>query len=144
MTMKRAAFLLAASAAAACQSPSGSEEIRVSGTLEYHGSPVTVEVPAQVVAGSDFQVALRTWGGGCTRAGEVEVRGSARTLELEPFDYMVRGPDIACPDLLGSFDHVATLRFASPGAAVVRIVGRREPGGDRITVERPVEVLPAP
>jgi hypothetical protein len=43
-----------------------------------------IEVPSVVLRGVDFEVAVRTFGGGCTAQGDTEVSIAGRTAEIRP------------------------------------------------------------
>jgi len=85
-----------------------------------------------------FDVAVRTYGGGCVDQGDTEVTISGADAEVRPFDiFVTRAPDnYVCTDILKLFTHRATLRFTQAGPATVRIRGRNEPGGEIIIIER--------
>ncbi len=148
MSIRRlpAAGALAVVLAACTASPSGQEpEERNVGIIRLYRTdpPSALVVPDAVRAGEDFQIAATTLGGGCERAGETEVSVQGSVATVTPYDYTQRAVD--CPDLLRHLPHTATLRFASPGPAVVRLQGRRvgpdTPGGGvPVTIEKQVVV----
>ncbi len=122
------ALLLATAALAACAgaNPFGRDEERRPGVLLLYSTRPErpLAAPDTVQAGVDFQVTATTLGGGCERQGETEteVRGSVATVK--PYDYTDVGAE-ACTDILKFFPHTATLRFATPGEALLRVQGRR-------------------
>lgn len=121
-----AAAALAAALAACTGSPSAEDpEERRLGILRLYQTdpPGALLAPDTVRAGTDFQVTATTLGGGCERAGETEAQVSGGVATITPFDYTEIGVD--CPDILRHLPHTATLRFAAPGEAVVRVQGRR-------------------
>ena len=132
--------------ATSCRSLSGPEirEDRRTGVIDYYGSPVTVSVPEAATVGAAFQVSVRTYGGGCTRQGDTQVRVEGALVEVEAFDYESSGQNLACPDILRQFTHTAGIRLFTPGTTTVRIIGIRQPDGSRITVERTVQVSRVP
>lgn len=136
----RRTSLAALALAAACSSTGANREVRELGSIDYYETAVEVTVPATVHAGAPFTVRVVTWGGGCTRAGDTEATVSGAVADVSPYDLRIDGPGVACPDILRSLTHEATLRFDAPGTATVRVHGRREPSGDRLTVTRTVTV----
>lgn len=121
------AALLGAAALAACAgSPfEPGEERRVGIVMLYRTEPERpLAAPDTVRAGADFQVTVTTLGGGCERKGETEseVRGAVATVT--PYDYTDAAAQV-CTDILKLFPHTATLRFAAPGEALLRVHGRR-------------------
>ena len=121
-----AAAALAAALAACTGSPVGDDpgERRVGILRLYRTDPPSALVaPDTVRAGVDFQVGATTLGGGCERAGETEVQVSGGVAVVTPYDYTARAG--ACHDILLYLPHAATLRFSTPGEAVVRVRGRR-------------------
>jgi hypothetical protein len=147
MPMTRVAHnlrVLAAIALAGCTIITGNEirRERRLGWIRFHNDPVVVEVPGIVSRGVDFDVTVRTYGGGCVDQGDTEVTLSGAEAEVRPFDiFVVEMPDnYACTDILKRFTHRATLRFTQAGAATVRIRGRAAPDGEVIVVERQVTV----
>jgi hypothetical protein len=140
-----APILLAALVASACDGVVGPGvgEIRRAGVIEHFGDPVSISIPDRVTAGEEFAVQVRTYGGGCVRAGDTQVQTVGTVAVVEPFDLEQRDRDVACPDVLRLIAHTAVLRFPDAGTATVRVAGRRAPNGGRITVERAVQVVPA-
>ncbi len=116
------------------------EQLR--GALEWYGDTAGVELPDTVDVATDFAVTVSTFGGGCTSLGLTEARTEGSVATIEPFDSVVTRlpPGAFCTDVLRTFDHVATIRFSDLGVATLRIVGRREPGGESVTLERTVVV----
>jgi hypothetical protein len=134
-------------AVAACTGLPGAQEPdeRNVGIIRLYQTdpPAALVVPDTVRAGVDFQVAATTLVGGCERAGETEVEVRDRLATVTPYDYTAR--TASCTDILRFLPHAATLRFASPGEAVVRLQGRRvgpdtPRGGVAVTVEKRVVV----
>jgi hypothetical protein len=148
MSIRRlaAAGTLAVVLAGCTASPTGREpDERNLGIIRLYQTdpPGALVVPDTVRAGEDFRVAATTLGGGCERAGETEVAVSGGLATVTPYDYTQR--TASCADILRFLPHEATLRFASPGRAVVRLRGRRvgpdtPREGVSITVEKQVVV----
>ncbi len=100
-----------------------------------------LETPAVVTAGEPATIAVRTYGGGCVRHGEVTlVNVSGMTATIEPYDsVVVEAPDnYACLAILRMFTHNADVTFPQPGDATLRIVGMV--GGAVVTRERQLAV----
>jgi hypothetical protein len=94
-----------------------------------------VEIPKVVSRGVDFEVAVRTFGGGCMGQGDTEVSISGRSAEVRPYDLFPTRlpPNTACTADLRYYLHRATLRFSEAGLAMVRVRGRAHPG-DRVVL----------
>ena len=134
------AVLSAALLACACSLVTGPEEVRVLGEIAGSGAgdPV-IEVPASAERGVPFAVAVRTYGNGCYRAGDTEVRVvGPSAVEVAPYDFTRGG--VACPDILSASTHTVAVRFGLAGPAVVRVRGRRAPGRAELVVAREVLV----
>jgi hypothetical protein len=131
---------------AGCDFLLGDDELpvlaRQRGVVEYYGDSVAVETPASVIRDQPFEVSLRTYGGGCIRQGDTEVRLQGLVATLEPYDsFLVKAPArYACTSDLRLFSHKVLLTFEQSGNATVQVLGRREPGGAVITVTRTVTV----
>ncbi len=148
MSLRRlpAAGALAVVLAACAASPGEQEpEDRRVGILRLYQTepPAALVAPDTVRAGVDFQVSATTLGGGCERAGETEVDVQGGVATMTPYDYTARSA--SCTDILRYLPHTVVLRFATPGEAVVRLLGRRvgpdtPQSGMRITVEKRVVV----
>jgi len=52
----------------------------------------------------------------------------------------ISGDHAACTDVLQSFEHVASLSFATPGTMIVRFRGRRVPGESQIEISHAIVV----
>ena len=135
------ALLLVAACSPATE-PAGDdgEEVRVLGDIAFYsaGDPY-VEVPASAERGVEFPVVVRTYGGGCHRVGDTEVRAvGPAVVEVAPFDLTrLRAP---CTEQLVVLTHTARVRFDAAGRALVRVRGREAPGGGELVVEREVLV----
>ena len=144
--MRRAMFgplpvLLLTLAAAGCDSIVGLDPQREDvGTIEFHNEPIRVDVPDTVRAGESFQVAVLTYGGGCTRKRRTDVSVVGLIARVTPIDSEVRG-DHACAQYLATFAHEATLTFSRAGRARITFNGRRQPGASEISITREVVVL---
>ena len=134
---------------AACEPATGPGpyEERVVGVLAVAGDTAAkaVVVPDSARAGAELRVTVTTVGGGCDRGGEMEVEMRGLVAVLVPYDYTQRERDGTCPSVVQRFPRTATLRFAQPGNALIRVQGRRigpdtPPGGVPIQVEKSVTV----
>jgi hypothetical protein len=122
-----------------CTSITGPGKDREVGILEFYGDPIMVELPGEATAGQAFMVMVRTYGAdGCVSQGEVKTTVDGLRATVTPYDFRSRRS--VCPDILGLFDHVATLRFDEPGTAEITVRGRQMPGGTEITIERTVTI----
>jgi hypothetical protein len=75
--------------------------------------------------GTGFTVQVTTYGNGCYRKGETEVAVSGNVATVTPWDYVDLGAG-ACPDILLTFVHEATVAFPEAGSAsVVKTSGKR-------------------
>lgn len=135
-----AALALTLAACASTPNESPQDGRRVLGVIDHHDDPVRVEAPAEVARGTDFQVAVVTYGGGCVSEGDTQVEVDGLRAVVTPHDIDVSGPGIFCTLELRQFRHTATLRFDRAGTATVVFRGRRVPEGDVVSVERTVRV----
>ena len=111
------------------------------GTVEFYDQPITIEVPEAATVGVPVGVTVGTFGGGCTAQGPTEFAVSGLAATVQPMDSsIVPFPDLACTEELLVFEHRVELRFAEPGVATVRVLGRREPGGGPFEAERTIIV----
>jgi hypothetical protein len=114
------------------------DRVRVLGAIEFHGDPAVVGVPAEAEAGHPFVVTVRTYGDGCVGNGTTELDVADGWVVIRPYDY--HRQRVSCPDILGHFDHTATVRFDTPGTFEVVIEGRSLPSDEVIRVTREVQV----
>lgn len=126
--------------AAACSESTGPEDAARLGTVWFYDEPVVVEVPDTARAASPFEVRVRTYGGGCHRMGATATLASGDTLRVTPTDTVTTGPDLACPDILRTFDHRATASWPTPGELTVVVEGWEEPAGRERRLARTVVV----
>lgn len=110
--------------------------------IRHYHDQTLVEIPSHVTSGVDFDISVRTFGGGCIAQGDTEISISGRSAEVRPYDvFVTRLPaNMACTDDLRFYLHRARLRFAEPGLATVRIRGRERPGDRVVVVEQTVVV----
>jgi len=122
---------------AACSELFGPNYALRLGVLEPPAAPL-VTVPDTVAASADFDVSVRTSGGGCNDIGTTEVTMvDNRTAEVRPWDYAQVNAKV-CNLIYKIFNHHATLRFAKTGIATVRVIGQS--GDSTVTIARTVVV----
>jgi hypothetical protein len=123
---------------AACSSVSAPDESRVVGAIAgYNADDPHVDAPTTADRGVPFPVVVRTYGGGCERADDTEVRVVGLTADVTPYD--VTRLQAVCTQQLKTFTHTALVRIDVAGAGHVRVHGRGL-GGEDILVERDVQV----
>ncbi len=110
----------------------------VLGAVFFHSNPPSVIIPDTVQAGTPFTVTVRTFGDGCYSFARTEIEMDGMAAEIRPYDS--RKTDVACPEILLTIEHTATLRFDTPGLATVRVVGRRTPSEAEDRLEKQVVV----
>lgn len=140
--MKRFSFApLALFALVGCSGLTGPDSTRRLGVIEFsENAPVVVEVPATAARGVAFQVAINTYGGGCTGQGDPVVEVSGLTATVEPYQYEVVDGNVGCTDDLRTYRNVAQVQFDQAGTGLVRFRGHSRISGGTITVERTVTV----
>jgi hypothetical protein len=105
------------------------------GILVNNGIPATIDIPLTVDHGQTVDVHVVTFGTGCDEIGDTQVNGQANDLEIVPRDWFVIPlPGQACTADIKQFIHSAQVTFNQTGPATIRFLGRREPGGDDITL----------
>jgi hypothetical protein len=142
MSRANVLILMALVATAGCDSLLGNDprELRKPSILGINGGPTDITVPDSVDAGVPFEVGIRSYGFGCRTLGETPTVVQALIAQVAPYD-LERVND-ACPAVIQTFDHRATLTLSTPGAAQVVILGVREPEHTQLTVSRTVVVRP--
>ncbi|HET7464298.1 MAG TPA: hypothetical protein VFJ82_23775 [Longimicrobium sp.] len=140
--MKKLSFALLAVLCGCRLDPTGGgEATRRLGTIQFHADPVRIEAPGSVQAGVPFTVRVITYGGGCVTQGDTEASATAGEAQVTVYDRAHDpGPNGVCTMELRMFEHTATLQFANPGAATLRVRGWKEPDQQEITVTRPIVV----
>lgn len=108
--------------------------------IAHPGAAAEVDVPATVRAGEPLTVQVVTFGNGCNTAGGTDVVVRGLEANVLPWDLDHSSEKVDCPDLLRTFRHSATVRFEQPGAATVRVNGRRLPGDEAVVVTRTVTI----
>jgi hypothetical protein len=112
---------------------------RVVGTIVLDGDPTQLELPTEVVQGQPFTVEIVTYGGGCRKQGEIEVKGLP--AEVTPYNCQVTLPDgVECTLKIVSHTHTATLSFEETGTAEVVFHDQQETRDGTLVVASVVTV----
>lgn len=103
--------------------------------LLHNGVPAFLFAPVTVARDSLFGVGFTTFGPGCDEQGGTEVVVTGMTIEIVPMDWTpTTARTGACPaTVIQVFSRAVSVRFREAGEGVVRVMGRREPGDDRVT-----------
>ena len=126
----------------ACDSSTTEPNIeRRRGVIAFYGDPVRVTVPDSMRLGLPAKVTVETYGSGCDNEVDTSVAVEGNLALVEPYEYVNVDPGVFCPAIVIGHTHEVTIMFKEPGMAKVRIIGRREPGDHRMTVERSVVVV---
>jgi hypothetical protein len=149
LLLPRAAALLLAGTVA-CSSITGVERDVFDGilyerrpsVLGYTESPpASASAPDTVRAGVPVTVTIATYGGGCIRLGDTEVRVAGSVAEVRPYEWFVSaGQAIACTGDIRRLEHAASVTLPTPGRATLRLIGRQLPEGATISNERTLVV----
>jgi hypothetical protein len=141
VSMKRLSFApLIILSLAGCSEVSGPEFARRLAVIEAGEiNPVEVEVPTAASQGVGFEVAVTSYGGGCTDPAGTDVEVSGLVATVEPYQLVPVDDDTPCPRDFREARHVAQVRFDQAGTGTIRFRGVSETG-DAITVERTVVV----
>jgi hypothetical protein len=95
------------------------------------GGPL-VTIPDTAAVSAPLGISARTSGDGCRNFGTTDVTiVDAFTVEIRPYDYAQVNPT-TCTTILKIFNHQATVQFARPGIATVRVIGHSAAGIDTI------------
>jgi hypothetical protein len=124
----------------ACQLVTGGDTERRLGTIDFYSDPVRVSVPDTVFAGVAFNVGVVTYGGGCVTRGDTEAWVNGMESQVTVYDNERSGGGV-CTDELRMLEHTASLQFAQPGTATVRVRGWKEPEREEVTVTRTILVM---
>jgi hypothetical protein len=134
-------------ALAACHDATDSEKQRVIGLIEPSRTTLPVVVaPAEVAAGEEFLVTVNTVGSsGCTTPDGGDVSVTDDLIRLVPYDIVpMPGHSDVCREDYAPQRHYFPVTMAHPGAARIRVVGRRPSTNDSAldSVETPLTVTP--
>jgi hypothetical protein len=107
----------AALAISACSFTTEPEHAPGIGVISQSGQAY-VSLPDSAVAGQDFTIYILTFGG-CMTHDHTRVEYSApRSAVVTPWN---RRTSASCPEIGGTVEHTATLRFDTPGEAHVAV-----------------------
>jgi len=109
-------------------------------TIVSHGDTAETSVPDTVSAGQAFEASVEAFGSGCTLPDHTDVARSYNLAVVRPYDRYSGNPN--CPDILIRVPHTTTIVVPFRGRAVIRFVGRAMPTGERVVLERGLEVVP--
>lgn len=109
----------------------------VVGVLRLEDGMPRLDVPTRAAAGEDFSISFATTSGdACAEAGSTSSDLVGMTATVVPYDLILRHEG-GCLDVIQTFEHSATLNFAAPGTATVKVRGRSSLGDGRlVTFER--------
>jgi hypothetical protein len=97
-----------------------------------------ISMPDSVARGASFDVTVVSYGNGCVSRHSTQLLLQPSGATVIPFDATKR--HFACPDILLSLEHRATLHFQTPGERRIVFRGRTLPDSTIISVERTVTV----
>lgn len=141
--MKRSFFPLATIALAGCSllEPGITRE-RLPAYVRFGSEPARIDAPDTVAAGVPFSVTVPSFGDGCIARGDTQVEIGDMVVQLRPFDIFTTSmpKNDACTRRLALYDHTASVRLDKPGVAIIRAIGRVDPGDSTTTLERQVIV----
>lgn len=111
----------------ACSDPvaPGDDWVRQPGLLLPElSSAQMLQMPAQARAGVAFEITVTTLGSSsCTRPDGATVSVSGLVADVTPWD-RIAPAGTACTDDLHPFPRTASVRFDSPGTALIRLHGK--------------------
>jgi hypothetical protein len=129
------------------KAPATANEARVIGIIDYNGqSQDVITAPSSVKPGKEFEVKIKTQGGGCEREGDTSVVMMQNGASITVYDFTTAtGPGVVCTMIMKTFTHTATLKFEQPGEMLVRVWGRAiasdtPPDGAPVVVEKKIKV----
>jgi hypothetical protein len=97
-----------------------------------------ITAPETVAAGKDFQIEIKSFGGGCERGGDTGTVVTENSADVMVYDFTsATHPGVACTMIFKTIPHTVTLRFTKTGEALIRVWGRRV-GGDNPRMGVPV------
>jgi len=127
--------------------PGATNEARVLGIIDYNGtSQNVITAPSSVKPGKEFDVQIRTQGGGCEREGDTTVVLMPAGASITVYDFTTATkPGVACTMIMKTFTHTVTMKFDQPGEMLLRVWGRAiasdtPPDGAPVVVEKKIKV----
>lgn len=127
---------------AACDSPTGPippETRSIVATVQVFDDEPQVDVPARVVAGQEFTVAVMTVGGGCVSKGVEKLEFRGLSVGIDVYDTEMFGAE-ACPNILKVFKHEVRLVFPRPGTGTV-MIKVCDSQGEPLVIKQRVDVI---
>jgi hypothetical protein len=129
--------------AAACSNTAEPVADRQPGIIDVYrdrSTPGVLQLPATIRAGETFLATVTTFGSSsCTQADGADVSQGFTAVEITPFDLQA-SEGTACTDDLHAFPRTVSLRFPSPGPALIRVRGRSLFSADVVEFEQQVNV----
>lgn len=127
--------------------PGATNEARVLGIIDYNGtSQNVITAPSSVKPGKEFDVQIKTQGGGCEREGDTTVVLMQAGASITVYDFTTATkPGVACTMIMKTFTHTVTMKFDQPGEMLLRVWGRAiasdtPPDGAPVVVEKKIKV----
>lgn len=131
-SLRHAAVFLALGAAAGCGLATGPLVRDEPALIIFYGDTSAVEVADTVALGTTFDVAVRTFGGGCTReaARTVARHPASDVLEIHPVNRtrVASAANAVCTDDLLHIRHAVTVTAAVPGPLLIQVHGAQRGG----------------
>lgn len=108
------------------------------------GESDSIVIPATVKAGRAFTITIKTGGNGCSSMGDTSVVAGERSADIFVYDMTTATkPGMMCTMIFNQFDHIARLKFAETGEAILRIWVRESgdsPMGKPVVIEKRITV----
>ena len=125
--MHRSTLVVCALAICGCSVFEDSEVLPA--RIIYAGDTANIVIPATVTQGTEFEVVIETFGGGCysdTPAATI-VDVTPAGVTVSPFDLLEDGD--VCTDDIRFIRHVARVTLDATGPVLFRFLGNEEGGG---------------
>ncbi len=118
------------------------EQARIPG--ELIGETDNIVIPANVKAGTAFEVTIKTGGSGCSSQDSTSVVLGENSADIFVYDLTsATKPGTMCTMIFKQFDHKARLTFANKGEAVIRVWARTSgdaPMGKPVVIEKTITI----
>src|SRR2546428_9375323 len=135
-------LLALALTASGCTSPTQPSSQRVVGIIDNGGTGIDpLVMPDTVYVGAPFVATVTTFGSACDTLDGTDVQTTALVAGVTPYDLLPPAGTV-CIAVLRASPRPVQLTFATAGAAVVRLHGRRY-GGRELTLTRSAVVQPS-
>lgn len=125
---------------AACSDATDVNYARRPSQLRYFDFRDNVTVPDSIDRSAAFAVRIATYGDGCAQLGDTPVSIAGKVITIEPHDVFATGKNVACPDILRSLEHTASISIATPGVMTIYVRGRDYPADSTLVLERQLVV----